>query len=1339
MTGREARDRSEATLLKSSNRPSSLKKNAKPVDLSASEVAARAKNLGKKLVSMKSLKKKDDIIDPIRALAELLQRSSQRSAEVKRATGDVVKALGSNDLVKHKDKEVKLYVAICCFHVLRLHAPDTPFSDDSLTSIFQLFVAVMKNLGDPRSPYFQPTLDLLEMTAKIKCCLLMLDLDQADGLLVDLCSVIFQSLTSQEIYDSIREPALDVLGTLIEESDIISQALLDCILGSLAPSSLGGGADDVSDVAQLFAQTLVRKSRESLQPHVQKFLTQLLDGARTNSDLVGNPSQLVLRVYEASPQIMLPVMPHLEPSLRTGSLERRLEGLDLICKLLTSKDRSDMAVRHLSCEYPQLLDGVLGRLNDVEATVRIRVLQNACGLIANLPMVEQKNRVIRETVHRLKDGEEKVRNAATLACCSIAAEYSDVVEDNSLYEAVTVRLWDTKLSVRKTAALGIGKIIKAWCLQCEDVQIFPKRKKVIEFIVGICSLSQVADTELASFIEDEVFRHGIFPMKKMSASMICDWWSAVWKESPEQAKKPIVDLLKRKCSLQEHVASMLQLRLEVKSERKTRTSIHGLSHVASSEKPAGPELSKEQSLSERLDNKIRKVAALMKHVPRAHESLEKVFGMKDNNIFKNLGTMATLGNSFAVASGAAKELLARLGSKGPTADLMQALSARMCPTLIAPEILTTALKNASEDGGLYQFIADLSKSEPRLFVGTLSTLTKFLTSDDEFESSLAAEVLSKAGKYIFTSEKVLLDSRALEKLVDLCSCGRHRSSKHAAYALMYAIRFLDDKDQYVSTICNSSWTALRNKDVKGDHSLLLSHIKVLSTVMRMDMDKMELYCSKLHEIVMGKLLPSDLSRGKPLSDRQGSESEPRWANPSPDVEIKAELLKALSQSLVPIHCTKELTPGLLSLAKQICEELQDLTDMDTSAPQFEGFKWKLKHLNWSGQSMQSSGPEYDPSQYSDEEKLALEKQIADTSPDAGWIRLAAAKSMFRLCKTYDSTFNGSDYLGLGLACQDSILEVRQALLKKIDTTVQYFQNLGPGGAKQRAAKVAALYALYGADPYEPNMKKAFRSLRQYIGRRRSILLKMSLNRSATGNSGTMVNEMPEFILVFLIYFMAHHPDYDAEAMSHVNAGDELMALFKDSLQMALEALMLPQMTNQKDRESLARILQTNAGVSLKILRQLKYSEILEMDSDAVDVDATMNGNQICDIGLSLTRRILNEFSPVHGASPSGFSGPIHLPKKFWHGKQVTQDDKRLDGSDLPTQLKGPPLRGLFSESCGVRLKFRKPRGKKRQGKDGDQVVEQAKKKRPAEKKTIKKESSKDEDSIDELFSDEDNQ
>lgn len=664
--------------------------NPGPSPPSSSEISVQAKKIGKQLLGMSksALMKKDNSIGLIRTLAGLLRSSSQRSAEVKRAMGDFVKFLGASDILKHRDREVKLYVSVCSIHVLRLHAPDTPFSDETLALVFHVFINAMKGLSDVASPFFDESLELLKIASKIKCCLLMLDLEQADSLLLELCSTMFGVVNSDN-YEMIAEPALDLVSTLVDESDMISQSLLDCILGSLAPSCLGADAEEVSQSAQMFAWGLLKRSRESMQPHVQRFLTQLLDGVRTDSDLVGNPSQLVLRVHEVSPQIMLPVMPHLEPSLHVESEERRLDGVDLICKLLT-QDKAN----HVTSDYPQLVQAVLGRLNDRSTLVRLRVLQHAHGLVSSLPIFHQKTAVVRGAVQRLQDPDEKVRLAASTAFCSIAGEYPEVVEDGSSYDALVGRLWDKKISVRKKVASCIGKLIKQWSSACEDIQTYPlaNKKRLIEFIVGLCKLTKTADPELSAFIEDNVFKNGVLSAQfdHSKASM---WWAVLWSETQEQGKQSIIDLLKSKCTLQENMTALLNLRIDSKAERTTRTSIHGLSNVGDISAEVIPQ---KMTAAERLARKIKQTASSLKHLQKPEESLEKIFGMKDNNIFRNLGTMATLGTNVATAAAAAKELQARLGSKGPTADLGQALSARMCPTLISPDVLNVSLKQALE-------------------------------------------------------------------------------------------------------------------------------------------------------------------------------------------------------------------------------------------------------------------------------------------------------------------------------------------------------------------------------------------------------------------------------------------------------------------------------------------------------------------------------------------------------------------------------------------------------------------------------------------------------------------
>lgn len=1393
-----------------------------------------------------------DVDDPqrlsssLRTLGVLLRTGSQKSKGLRRVTDAlVIPALllredagrGGKDSKKRKkdatgyhylesgNADVRLYAGMCCLYVLRLHAPDSPFGDDVLGLLFggwfrgSVVGRLMDGAGGAGGAGHgrgggtagngmgcTAALEACETVANMKMCLLMLDLDGADGMLVELCGAVFGLMDELAMVDEtvngakydevgdhgdasnlqlgknrgarddgyvvrVWDALLGIVSSLVGEADYISQGLLDMVLGHLAPSSMFGSHDSRDGgMASLFAKALLRESREALQPSVQRFIRQVMDGETpAGSDLVGNASQLILRVHEASPQMMLPVMPSIVSSLEDGRLgdARRAEILDLLCSMFCESGNagqmpaggSNMALRGLSSgvseddganiiatEYPELLDGILQRLKDQSAQVRKVAFKHVHGIVDSLTGVAEKKRVVRYVGELLCHVDERSRAMAVVQFSSMMAASPELVE-NDMFGRLGQRLWDSKIAVRKAAAVGIAKVIRTWCARYANglsdglgeglgdgrvsagVSGFAYKTHLVSFIESLCSRAQdPTDGELQMYIEVEVLlneRNGLYPSKKVSASILRAWWSMIWAQAGDKTKKVLVDMIRRTCQVKERISIMLQLRLESKVERTTRVSIRGLQEVHEAGGAIGHEDRNQtttSSASDRIASMIKSTAAhYLSHVPRAEESLQRLFGMKDNNVFRNLDTVASFGAGYLGCVAASKELQARIGNRGPTSDCAAVLSALMCPTLVTPEVLAAALKSASGSSRDYGLVMELAKAEPRMFVGTRDTLEVMIQSDDSLEAALATEVLATAGKYVFATEKCkMLGDECLERLVRMCSCGNPKTAKIATMALLWAVKFHEEREDILQRVCDGAWTALKDAEVVDDHPLLLSHVKVLSVILRMDTSRLDLYAAKLHKLVMGTLLPQDLSLGRALTERDDDERGFEWGRPSADVEIKAELIKAVSQAMVPIECVGSPSEGVIAVAKQLCAELQDLTDIDTSGPQFESLVWKLKRVEWvdgkekgNGKGIKKSGKskatavvvassgtddapdpfaiEVDINSYADEEqRVQYEKGVADASPDAGWTRLAAAKSLFRLFRVYDRNFSGNDYLGLGLACQDPIAEVRRAILKKVDSNMAYLLRY-QRSAQKRMAKTLALYSLYAADPTELNVKHAFHSMQRVIAKRRVAVAQMSLAKASSKDAGTLSNEMPEFALVYLVYFIAHHPDYssaDMEAEENAISSDSLVVLFKDTMQMFLEALLLPS-KRPKNAETMANTLKVNAGVAIKILRQLKYCDIFDLENEVADAAATINGHQICDIGMSLSRRLLVALSPLKGAVPSKFSGSLHLPSSYYHQKSLTAEDKRLDGSDLPPDLRGPRLRDpLFSEQCGIKMKYR---------------------------------------------------
>jgi len=1451
------------------------------------------------------------ITEQLRALSALLKSAPSKSKDMQRVTDTLVVpalvrggATGGTPtfLSKAASRDVRFHAADCCFHVLKLHMPNSPFRDGVLSLLLGevLRGSVVRalgllgevseeglkaeeaqksgrqtNPGDKKkssrgksskradveaAERFHEALELMETIASIKVYLLMLDLEGAEEMLTGLCGAVFEVMEELEgvvtrgdveedmdmdididmghgkldgnsgpgsrvvLFGRVREALLSIVGGLIDDADSIPQSLLDVVLGHLAPSAMfgtsgaGPGSGGVAGsgavakqrdtLSSSFAKSLLQ-SRAALQPAVQKFVRQVLDGQTpADSDLAGNPSQLILRVHEASPQMMLPVMPNIVPSLEDGRLgdARRAEILDLLCSMFCeSGKQGGGAINILQQEYPELLEGVLQRMKDQSAHVRKVAFKHVGAIVNSLPGTAEKQRVVKAVGELLCHVDERSRSMAVTQFCGIVAETPELV-DGEMFGKLGQRLWDSKIGVRKAAAAGIANVIRTWVSSNEgeatadkarglpktrtaltagtasmttlasagqsfgsaaaDVQAFPYKAHLVSFIESLCARAQDAtDPELQVYIEvDVLMKNGLFP-RKMSAGAMRDWWSMIWAASGDKTKKVMLDMVRRSCQVKERILAMLQLRLESKVERTTRVSVHGLrADSGGADGHHGPLSSSSVTASDRLASMIKSTASnYLGHVTKADESLEKIFGMKDNNVFRNLETMAAFNAGLAPCVAASKELQARIGNKGPTTDCAMALAALMCPTLVAPEVLAEALRSAAGTIRDYAFVVELSKAEPRMFVGAFDALTDLIQSDDMLEATLAAEVLASAGKYMFANEKsMILDDDAIERMVEMCSSGRPKAAKVAAMALMRAIKFREDREEILERVCDGAWTALKNVDVVDDHPVLLSHVKVISVIMRMETSKLDLYAPKLHRFVMDHLMTQDLSIGRTLTDREDNERGGDWGRPSADVEIKAELIKAMSQAIVPIDCVSSPSAGVVEVAKSLCGQLQDLTDIDTASSQFESLVWKLQRVKWvdrrgegrgggdrkaarKGAAKESNGKkrqagvdggkrganllslgaelpeddacvvEVDSSAHpTDAMKLHHEKAIADKSPDAAWIRLAAAKSLLRLFRIYDRNFSGNDYLGVALSIQDPVPEVTRAILKKIDSNMSYLLR-HQRSAQKRMAKTLALYSLYACDPTELNVKHAFHSMQRVIAKRRSAVAQMSLAKAASTSAptsaadpGTLSNEMPEFALVYLVYLISHHPDYDIEEMAaavaeNASSTDSLVVLFKDTVQMFLEALMLPA-KRPKNADTMTSTLKVNAGVIIKVLRQLKFCDIFDVENETVDASATVKGHQVCDIGLSLSRRLLHALSPLKGPIPSKFSGSLHLPSSYFHQKSLTAEDKRIDGSDLPAELRGLQLRDLFSEQCGIRMRYRTQAAKRKAGMMGEPSV-----------------------------------
>jgi sister-chromatid-cohesion protein PDS5 len=99
--------------------------------------------------------------------------------------------LVAEQLLFHKDKGVKILTACCLADILRLFAPNAPYTENELREIFEFFVKQMMTISEPNNPYFNKSYYLLESLSTVKSIVLLTDLN-ADDLFVRVFKSFFK-------------------------------------------------------------------------------------------------------------------------------------------------------------------------------------------------------------------------------------------------------------------------------------------------------------------------------------------------------------------------------------------------------------------------------------------------------------------------------------------------------------------------------------------------------------------------------------------------------------------------------------------------------------------------------------------------------------------------------------------------------------------------------------------------------------------------------------------------------------------------------------------------------------------------------------------------------------------------------------------------------------------------------------------------------------------------------------------------------------------------------------------------------------------------------------------
>lgn len=223
----------------------------------------------------------------------------------------IVPRLLHHSLFSSKDKGVKILTCCCIADILRLFAPEAPYSSEQLAGIFKLFVQELRNVCDTASAYFSYYFYLLESLATVRTVVLVLDVSNSDQLVVKIFKNFLAdipSCTSKEV----RLFFLEILKQLIEESDLVSLDLIEFLVNTVEK-------EERSTYSYCLALDTLAISADKIQPQICQIFTEKLSVTQKwNEDFISNfklAHDLIVVLGEASLDLLINVFPILEEEI----------------------------------------------------------------------------------------------------------------------------------------------------------------------------------------------------------------------------------------------------------------------------------------------------------------------------------------------------------------------------------------------------------------------------------------------------------------------------------------------------------------------------------------------------------------------------------------------------------------------------------------------------------------------------------------------------------------------------------------------------------------------------------------------------------------------------------------------------------------------------------------------------------------------------------------------------------------------------------------------------------------------------------------------------------------
>ncbi|KAI9620288.1 hypothetical protein H4Q26_013858 [Puccinia striiformis f. sp. tritici PST-130] len=357
-------------------------------------------------------------------------------------------------LIVHKDKTVKALVACCIANLLRLYAPDAPYTLPELRDLFQFFFRQIRNLqpGSGQCPNQTYYLHLLESLANVQSIVLVCDVPQSEELIIEVVQVLFKMVNTEMSQNFLLLFADLCVQIINAASPTIPPTVVNLLLEQFKPKQVKS-----NPAAYRLAIDICNACEDRLKQYVCRYFNDLLVHAlkaagidRVDSDELDNEQSgddrptkksfneletvhnLIQSVYHVCPGLLQSVIPQLEAELKRDQVQLRVLAVQTLGQMFSEQSFSPITTAQTHNCLQQIISNQPHLNEDISALFKM------C----------------------LTDTDDKVRCESCKVFFELEFELVLHHLDVGVLKTLSGRIEDRKPSVQREALNALGRLYK---------------------------------------------------------------------------------------------------------------------------------------------------------------------------------------------------------------------------------------------------------------------------------------------------------------------------------------------------------------------------------------------------------------------------------------------------------------------------------------------------------------------------------------------------------------------------------------------------------------------------------------------------------------------------------------------------------------------------------------------------------------------------------------------------------------------------------------------------------------------------------------------------------------